>query len=112
MPVVQPHAKRFAQADLSIRGNPHRPCIAIPSKPSQLNTTTPKFRSDEACDVVSALAPIEARTAENSSVSGRHCKFCAEGREKVFTGVCHLPTILIEDNESFGNERIRDSHPK
>src|SRR3954453_15791655 len=110
--VIQAYAERIAKPDKSLCGKPHGACIAVPCKPSQVNTTTPDFRSDETRDVVSAFAPVEAWSAENSSVPGRRCEFRDEAREKFLAGVCHLATILIEDDVSLGNKHIGDSHPK
>ena len=61
------------------RGHSHRPRITVPSKPTQLQASSPNFRADEARDVIAAFTPIEARSAENSPALRFRCQFCAEG---------------------------------
>src|SRR5262249_27411360 len=110
--MVQLYAERVAQADLSVRSDPHRPHAVVPSEPSQLHAAAQNFRADETRDMISALAPIEARPAENSSVSRRHGQFRAESGEKACAGMRDFTAVLAEDQVSLGHEHVGDSYPE
>jgi hypothetical protein len=77
-----------------------------------LQATSQNFRADETCDVISAFAPIDARSAENSPAARIRCRFCAENRKEMCPRVRHLTTIISENDVSSGNKRIGDRHPK
>src|SRR5262249_43279336 len=108
--IVEADAECIAQAGLPGRGDPHRTRVALPRQPAKLQAALPDLRANEACYVISALAPIEAWAAKNSPASGFRRKACTEGRQEIDAGTRDFAAFVSQDDVSFGNQRVGDGN--
>src|SRR5262245_18659742 len=77
-------------------------------EPPELEAAAPDLGADKACNVISALAPIEARTAEDSPASWSCDQIRPKPGQESFAGSGQLATILREDDIALGCERVRN----
>src|SRR5262249_48103993 len=102
----QVHAERVEQACFPRRGQPQRAAVALPDEPTQVQTATPDLRADQTGDMISALAPVETGSTEDTFAARAQIR--AERAQKARAGIRHLTAVLGEDDVSIGDERIGD----
>src|SRR4029450_8646084 len=108
--IVQAYPKRVAQACLSSRGDPHRTRVALPHQPAQLQTASPNLGANEAGNVISTLAPVEAWPAKDSPVSKFRNQVCTESRQEGYADIRDFSAFLTQHDVLFGNQRVGDGY--
>src|SRR6266481_5138286 len=66
LPRLEIDAECLEQSRSPGGGQPQGPAVALAHEPAQREAAAPDFRADEAGDVVTALAPVEAGPAEDA----------------------------------------------
>jgi hypothetical protein len=84
--------------------------IALALEPAELEAAAAYFRADMPGDVVAALAPVQAGTAEDSSKPAGPRQFRAEARKHALAGIGHLATILGEHDAAACHQRVGNRH--
>jgi hypothetical protein len=80
----------------------------LTDKPAAFETTTTDLGADMAGDVKSTLAPVQARTAENTTAAGCWQKRTTEAGEEPFSGRCQLTTFVAQNDALLSRQRVRD----
>src|SRR5262249_46758668 len=98
--------ERIEQARFPSRCQPQRAAVALPDEPAQIQTATPDLRAHKTGDMISALAPVETGSTEDSFAARAQIR--AERGEKARARIRHLATVLGEHDVPIGDERIGD----
>src|SRR5262245_63639774 len=98
------HSESIGQACFAGCGQPQRATVALPHQPTQIQTATPDLRAHKTRNVISALAPIETGSTEDSFAA--RVQIRAEPGQKAHTRIRHLAAVLAENNVAIGDEQI------
>lgn len=77
-------------------------------EPAELQQSIQNSRSDESLEVITALAPVETRLAENSPCP--RCQIDAEPSQETLTRRRYLAAFIIKDDVPHGHKRIGNSN--
>src|SRR5262249_45518424 len=105
-PTGEVHAERVEQAYFPRRGQPQRAAVALPDEPAQVQTAMPDLRAHQTGDMISALAPVETGSTEDSLAARPQVR--AERGQKSRARIRHLAAVLGEHDVPIGDERIGD----
>src|SRR5207244_3363300 len=102
----QVDSKRMGQACLSRRGQPQRAAVALADEPTQIQAAPPDLRAHKTRDMISALAPVETRPAEDSFAARAQVR--TEFGQKARARIRHLAAVLGKDDVPIRDERVGD----
>src|SRR5262249_56120992 len=103
----QVHAERVERAGFRRRGQPQRAAVALPDEPTQVQTAMPDLRAHQTGDMISALAPVETGSTEDTFAARAQIR--TERAQKARAGIRHLATVLSEDDVSIADDPVGDA---